>query len=65
MRRGSDEEKDSRYQKDHYRFVRPPDKSIKMTSHPGSDIKENEKPPRRNAQESQYIEHQQLKAFRR
>ena len=53
MRRGSDKEENCTYQKNHYRFVRPSNKSIEMTSHPGSNVKEQEKSPCRYTQESQ------------
>ena len=58
MRCGSDKEKSDTYQKNHYRFVCPSDESIEMISHPGSNIKEQEKPPRRYTQESQQINQQ-------
>ena len=48
------------YRKYHNWFVCPLDKSIKMTSYPSSKIKEQEKPPRRNTQETKKIDNQQL-----
>ena len=51
------------YRKNHYRFVRPSDKSIKMASYPSSKIEEEEKPPRRNAQKAKRIDDQQLITF--
>ena len=58
-RRG-DEEKNSTYQNNHSRFARPSDKSIKMASYPGSNVKKQEKPPRRNTQETKHIEYYTL-----
>ena len=65
MRRGSNQEKSQRNEQKNNRFIRPPNKLIEMSTHPGSDIEKQEKSPSGNAQKTRELYRIQLPSYSR